>query len=157
MNEQLKTILILVGVVVIAAGSILYGALTPASSPQPSSTPQTSSTPTSSPVQKLSLPEQLAQEKTTIHGVLLKTHPAIEKDYIITREQLFEQGQWYGALLTYKGKDADNRDTLRVLMEKKDEVWTLRTTPPQPLLATKQYPDVPRAVLIDINRAVSLP
>lgn len=155
MNDQLKTVLILVGVIIIAAGSIAYGALTPGQTTQsqPSATPAPSKTPTKT----ISLADQLTQEKPTIHSVLIGTYPAITTDYDIAREQLFEKGQWYGALLTHKGTDTENRDTLRVLMEKKDGAWTLRTAPPQPLLATKQFPDVPRNVLMDINRAVSLP
>lgn len=153
MNDQVKTILILVGVVIIAAGSIAYGALT---APSENKVEQTKATPSSSP-KKVDLVKTLETERPTIHGLLLAAYPKIATDYTITREQLFEKGQWYGALLTYKGTDKDNRDTLRVLMEKKDGAWVLRTTPPQLLLATKQFPDVPRSVLQSINRAISLP
>lgn len=156
MNDQLKTALILVGVVIVAAGSIAYGALTAPreNNPQPTVTPSPTK---SQPAKKVDLVATLESEKPTIHGALLAAYPKISTDYTITREQLFDKGQWYGALLTYKGTDTDNRDTLRVLMQKKDGAWALRTTPPRMLLAAKQFPDVPRSVLQSINRAVSLP
>lgn len=154
MNDQLKTVLILVGVIVIAGGSITYGALT--ANPAEPSAPKQQSAPSQTP-KKIDLVNSLETEKPTIQGVLMAAYPKIGTDYTIVREQLFDKGQWYGALLTYKGTDLDNRDTLRVLMQKKDGAWVLRTTPPQPLLAAKQYPDVPRSVLQSINRAVSLP
>lgn len=153
MNDQLKTVLILAGVVVIAAGSIAYGALT---APNKTSAPQTQS-PASQAPKKADTVKTLEEEMPTIHSSLLAAYPLINTDYTITREQLFEKGEWYGALLTYKGTDTENRDTLRVLMQKKDGAWVLRTTPPQPLLALKQFPDVPRSVLMSINRAISLP
>lgn len=157
MNNQSRTILILVGVVIVAVGSIVYGALTagPATestSPEQHTTPTPSQTP-----KKVDLVQLLEEERPTIQGVLLAAYPKVSTDYTIIREQLFDKGQWYGALLTYNGTDSDNRDTLRVLMQKKNGVWILRTTPPQPLLAKKQFPDVPRPVLLSINRAVSLP
>lgn len=153
MNEQLKTVLLLVGVVVVAAGAIVYGALTPQTNQQVAQ-PSQSSSPTPA---KVDLVASLESERPTIHSVLVAGYPKIATDYTISREQLFDKGQWYGALLIYKGADTDNRDTLRVLMEKKDGVWTLRTTPPQMLLSTKQFPDAPRTALQSINRAVSLP
>jgi hypothetical protein len=75
----------------------------------------------------------------------------------MANKQLLGDGRWFGATLTYKGSDTANRDTLRVLLEKKDNLWTLRTTPPEPLLSTKKYPDVPKSVLQTINKPVSLP
>ena len=50
-----------------------------------------------------------------------------------------------------------NRDTLRVLMEKQAGIWKLRTTPPEPILSAQEYTDVPKSVLSDINKPVSLP
>jgi hypothetical protein len=153
MNEQLKTVLLLVGVVAVAAGAIIYGALTPQAGQQ---APQPSQSSSPAPA-KVDLAASLESERATIHGVLIAGYPKVATDYTISREELFDKGQWYGALLIYKGTDTDNRDTLRVLMEKKDGVWTLRTTPPQMLLSVKQFPDAPRSALQSINRAVSLP
>lgn len=163
MNQQLKTILILVGVVVVAAGSILYGALTPdrpVSTPKPSTTVKNPVATTPSPShnpKRVDLDALLLSERQTIQGVLYAAYPKAHDDYTLTREQLFDKGEWYGALLTYNNPKSTNRDTLRVLMEKKSNVWILRTKPPQPLLSTKEFPDAPRSVLVTINKAVSLP
>ncbi len=157
MNQQTKTILILVVVLVIAVGSIAYGALTPPPNATPA--PQASETPkaTNKPAVKVDLKEQLESERTIITNVLIGAYPKVATDYAISNEKLFEQGQWYGALLIYRGPDTANRDTLRVLMQKKDGIWALRTTPPRPLLSTKEFPDVPKSILVTLNKAISLP
>jgi hypothetical protein len=153
MNERTKSGLILAGVVIVAAGSIAYGALTAPKQPA-----EASPTPTPTPKHvKVDLGAQLTSEHATISGVLLTAYPKIATDYTVTKERLFDQGQWYGALLMYHGADQANRDTLRVLMQKKDGVWTVRTSPPRPLLSTVEFPDVPRSILVEINKAISLP
>lgn len=150
MNSRLPTPLIVLIAIIIAVGSFTYGALTAprqqtAKSPLPSATP------------KLQLPQLLAGEKPTINGILVAAYPKIATDYTIVNEQLYDQGQWYGAVLTYKGADTANRDSLRVLMQKKEGIWVLRTTPPQPILSALSYPDVPKSILQSINKPVALP
>lgn len=156
MSDNIKTALILIAVVVVAAGAITYGALTPEQKPQqekPAPTTSASKKPekTQAPV------TTLETEGATIRGVLFEAYPKAKTDYTIKNEKLYGDGLWYGAQLLYKGKDKGNRDTLRVLAQKKDGVWVLRTTPPELLLSTKKYPDAPRDALVDINRAISLP
>ena len=166
MNKQLKTIVIVFVSIVVGIGAIAYGAATapkrqPVQSPTPiatpSAAPQKTSAPTPTPKIKVDLKTQLETEQPTITSAILMAYPKIATDYVLNQGQLFEEGQWYGTTLTYKGSDTMNRDTLRVLMQKKEGVWILRTTPPQLLLSTKKYPDVPKKVLQAINKAISLP
>lgn len=150
MNSRLPTPLIVLIAIIIAVGSFTYGALTAprqqtAKSPVPSATP------------KIQLPQQLVSEKPTINGILVAAYPKIATDYTIVNEQLYDQGQWYGAVLTYKGADTANRDSLRVLLQKKEGIWVLRTTPPQPILSALSCPDVPKSILQSINKPVALP
>lgn len=160
MNKQLKVMLIVFLSIVVGIGAIAYGAATApkkqsAQSPMQSSAPTT--TPTATPSIKIDLKAQLKTEQSTITGVILAAYPKIATDYTINPGQLFENGQWYGTTLTYKGSDTMNRDTLRILLQKKEGIWLLRTTPPEPLLSAKKYPDVPKKVLQTINKAISLP
>lgn len=149
MDSRFKTPLIILVSIIIAVGSFTYGALTAPRHQEQSSTP--------SPVPKVQLTQQLAAEKQTITDVLVGAYPTVATDYTIVNEQLYDQGQWYGAVLTYHGSDTANRDSLRVLLQKKEGIWVLRTTPPQPLLSAQAYPDVPKSILQSINKAVALP
>jgi hypothetical protein len=164
-----RTILIVLATIVIGGASFAYGALsaqTPTTRQQvavstkpsvpaakPSASP--SAKPSSQPITSLS--QQLTDQLPTIQGALTAAYPKISTDYTVGRGKLYGDGNWYGTTLTYKGTDTANRDTLRVLMQKKDGVWTVRTKPPQPMLSTTEFPDVPKSALQDINKAVSLP
>lgn len=151
MNQNTK-ILLIIAAIIVGVGAFTYGALTaPQAAQQP---PSPSSTPTQ---KKVDLGEQLKKEQKTILGVLTAKYPKIKTEYVINQGKLYDQGQWYGTTLTYRGKDTMNRDTLRVLMQKKDGIWVVRTTPPAPLLSTIEYPDVPKSVLHAINEPISLP
>lgn len=150
MNSRLQTPLIVLIAVIIAVGSFTYGALT---APRH----QTEKSPAPSAAPRIQLSQQLTIEKPTINGVLVAAYPKIATDYAIINEQLYDQGKWYGAVLTYKGTDTANRDSLRVLMQKKEGIWVLRTTPPQPILSAQAYPDVPKSILQSINKPVALP
>lgn len=151
MNRDLRIFLSIIAALFIAGGALAYGAATP-TAPQasPSSTPQ----PTLS---KSQLEKRLESERSTIIGVLTAAYPKIEGDYTISKGQLFDKGQWYGTTLMYQGKDTLNRDTLRVLLQKKNGIWELRTAPPTIILSAVEYPDVPKSVLETINKPVSLP
>lgn len=160
-NQQKKTTIIVTVSVIVGVAAFTYGALTAPQSTQKQVTTiamQTSPKPlsTSKPT-KQQLQQQLTNELPTITAALTVAYPKILTDYIINKGQLFDNGQWFGTTLSYRGTDTLNRDTLRVLMQKKSGVWTLRTMPPQPILSTKQYPDVPRAILQIINQPISLP
>lgn len=103
------------------------------------------------------LDKLLDTELATISDVLVAEYPQVQNLYTINRGQLYDQGQWYGTTLTYRGDDEDNRDTLRVLMQKKNNVWVIRTKPPQLLLSQPEYSDVPKVILQHINQPAELP
>jgi hypothetical protein len=149
MNNKLKAALVIIGAIIIGVGAVAYGAAT---APRPVQQVQTVKSLT-----KAELATQLKTDQPTITGVLIANYPKVGTDYLINQGQLFNQGEWYGTTLTYKGTDSMNRDTLRVLMQKRQGVWILRTSPPQPLLSTVEFPDVPKSVLQTINKAISLP
>lgn len=78
-------------------------------------------------------------------------------DYIIQKGKLYKKGQWYGTTLQYNGVDLFNYDTLRLVMKKQDGVWQVVTNPPNIVLASKDYPDVPLDILRDINNVQNTP
>ncbi len=150
MNDNLKIPTIIAAIIVIAVASIAYGALTAA--PQPTKR-VASQTPV---ISKVDLQKQLLSEQPTITSVLLAAYPKIATDYTVNVGKLFDQGEWFGTTLTYRGSDTANRDTLRVLMQKKQGLWVLRTTPPRPLLSIVDFSDAPKSVLDAINQPISL-
>lgn len=154
MNKNLKTALVILAAIIIAGASLAYGALTAPKGNQNAIKPQ----PTKQVVlTEKQLEEKLLTELPAITTVLIAKYPLVATDYNVDQGKLYEQGKWYGTTLTYKGKDVDNRDTLRVLMQKKDGQWVLRTTPPRPLLYAKDFTDVPVKIIKAINKPVSLP
>ncbi|MDO8336608.1 MAG: hypothetical protein Q7T74_07610 [Candidatus Saccharibacteria bacterium] len=72
-------------------------------------------------------------------------------DYNIQKGKLYKKGQWYGTTLQYSGNDVFNYDTLRLVMEKKGDTWRLVTSPPNIILSSKDYPNIPVDVLRDVN------
>lgn len=147
--SKVKVIFIIVAAIIIGAEAVIYGATTAPQKAAPQSSPAA--------IPKVDLNEKLKTEESTIVSVLTANYPKITIDYIVNPGKLYDQGEWYGTTLTYKGNDSMNRDTLRVLMQKKQGIWSIRTTPPQPLLSTVEFPDVPKSVLQSINKPISLP
>ncbi len=158
----MKTFAIIIAALFICGGSLALGALTaPQSQPQTQQTqrqttpgPQSSQSPTPAP-QPSTSPLESAQ--TTVTSLLVAAYPKAGTDYTIGSAKLDDSKKWFTAVLTYKGSDTMNRDTLRVLAQKKDGEWILRTTPPEIILSAKKYRDVPEEILKSVNKPVSLP
>ena len=89
-------------------------------------------------------------EKTSIEQVLLAKYPNVKDLYTITESKLYKRGQWYGALLAYKGSGIFNTDDLRVVMKKENGTWVAPWVP-MPSLNKYAQKDVPIDVLQKIN------
>ena len=155
MSKNLKIILIVLGSLLVIGGSLAYGAMTAPSKQTQSSKVETVKQ--TKPLTKAELEQKLVTELPVVTTALTTAYPLIATTYTIEQGQLFDKGQWFGTTLTYLGTDKDNRDTLRVVMQKKDGNWILLTKPPRPLLSAKDFPNVPVSILKKINQAVSLP
>ena len=99
------------------------------------------------------LTKTFARERSAIRAALQKEYPQLKTLYTISHEAVYEKGQFYGATLTFKDRKSEQRDTLRVLMQKQDDEWQVRSTPPQPVLSAPTFTDVHPATLEAINRA----
>jgi hypothetical protein len=154
MNNRQTTILAGIAIAIVSIVVIVGIIGTP-----PASKPATDSNqqPEQSKLSSAELETLLEKELPVISVVLGAQYPTISQLYIIDRGKLYESGQWYATTLTYNGTDQDNRDTLRVIMQKKDGVWIVRTTPPKPILDQPSYPDVPKSIIQDINKPTTLP
>lgn len=98
----------------------------------------------------------LAIEQPAITTLLNERYPNISTDYTVERASLYHRGEWYGAILQYKGSDVNNRDTLRIVLQKKNGNWVIKTPMPQLLVNKRDIPDAPISMLNDINRAAPL-
>ncbi len=78
-------------------------------------------------------------------------------DYNIQKGKLYKKGQWYATTLQYDGDDMFNYDTLRLVMEKRGGVWQLVTDPPNIILGSKNYPNIPIDILRDVNNVQNTP
>ncbi len=152
------TKLLVIVTFIVAISAFAYGALT--ANVEPSTKQQDTTieteTGTPKPTQKDTETLKLSEEISAIHSLLSNKYPLTKTDYTITGEKLY-RNQYYGAILIYHGRDNMNRDSLRVLMQKSDGEWKLLSTPPTIILSAPDYPSVPKPVLSDINRSVSLP
>ena len=98
------------------------------------------------------LKEIYQEEARAIRTALRAEYPSLQRNYTVSGHAVYQKGQFYGAKLTFRDKNNDNRDTLRVLMEKKDGEWTVRSNPPVPVLSAPDFTDVQPATLEAINR-----
>lgn len=63
-------------------------------------------------------------EKPSINTAINEYNPVIAKSYHIASETLYEKGDWAIAALVFKGSASDlNRDTQKVILQKKNNVW----------------------------------
>ncbi len=158
MNKDMKTFLAIIGALLIGGGSLALGAMT---APTPQAEQQKQSASEQRAPQKSEEPRKPVAEtvESATIAVLneLKARYPKTADYAMHGARLYKDGAWFGATLTYQGADTMNRDTLRVLAQKKDGRWILRTTPPEQLLSSNKYGDAPNDVLKSINAPVSLP
>ena len=94
--------------------------------------------------------ELYSKQKTEIEKVLLQRYPEITSLYTITKGALYERGEWYGALLEYKGAAFFNRDNLRVIMQKEGNAWKVPWLP-SPSANIYNQVGAPEEVLIKVN------
>lgn len=92
----------------------------------------------------------LDEQFETIKSVLNEKYTNINQ-YVVAKGKLYKKGEWYGTTLQYNGNDEFNYDSLRLVMNKKDDKWTLVTDPPSISLSSQSYPTIPIDVLRDVN------
>ena len=98
----------------------------------------------------------LTSETPAIQRAITATFPTLEQNYTIERSALYNTGDWYGTILQYKGSDVNNRDTLRIVLQKKNGEWVVRTPQPQPLVSHLELTDAPKGMLDDLNKPAPL-
>lgn len=150
-----NTIILAIITISIIAVAIIAGVITqqPAPTPKPEPAKQQEK-----PLPKESeLKAMLLTEQPAIDQAIASAYPQLASLYIVEPGKLYHDGTWYGTTLTYVGSDEMNRDTLRLLMQKKNGTWKVRSTPPSIVLRAADYPDAPKSIIQDLNMPAPLP
>lgn len=86
-------------------------------------------------------------EKNQIQQALAKLLDT--SGYTVKDDKLYSQADWYSARLIYKD---DSKDSLRVVLRKDGDKWTLATKPSF-ILSIVDYPNIPQEVIRGANKA----
>lgn len=94
----------------------------------------------------------LQQQANDIQQAIFEKYPSMPSLYNINPGKLYKHGDWYATTLIYKDQSDDFlSDTLRLVVQKEDSAWIVVTNPPQIIVSKVVYPDIPSAVVDDIN------
>ena len=98
----------------------------------------------------LYLDSVLKSETAAITQALFTSNQKIQELYVLNPGVLYKKGQWYGTTLSYKGSNPLERDTLRVILVKKDGVWSVAAKP-SIVIAAPAHNTIPTSVLKAVN------
>ena len=77
------------------------------------------------------------ENKKAIDSAILGSNSKISTFYTIKNEAVLEKGDWAIAALVFNGAGTDlNRDTLKVVLEKKDSKWVVKC---KPMISISKY------------------
>jgi len=77
------------------------------------------------------------ENKKAIDSAILGSNSKISTFYTIKNEAVLEKGDWAIAALVFSGAGTDlNRDTLKVVLEKKDSKWVVKC---KPMISISKY------------------
>jgi hypothetical protein len=97
----------------------------------------------------------LRGETANLKKVILEKYPKIKQLYNIQPGRLYKKGDWYGTVLTYKGDSTGanlfKTDSLKIILEKQNGQWVVKTNPPNILLSKYDYPGIPEEILRSVN------
>lgn len=85
----------------------------------------------------------LATDRSAIQQALISQYPLIPTYYTINQENLYEYGNWYGAVLVPLSSQFD---TVRVIMNNKNGNWTVAAIP-QIIIGIPSNPSIPSDVI----------
>lgn len=101
------------------------------------------------------LAQQLPAQLDTINAIINQKYSAIISNYTLITGSLYGHGEWYGTTLTQKVDPSDRGDIYRVLLEKKNNIWTIIAYP-QIVLNKYNYPQVPFDILTSVNKLLGV-
>ena len=101
------------------------------------------------------LSDLIGQERSSVQAAVIAALP-LAKNYEFATEKLYQDGSWYGAVLTVKQTTEQGRtnyvDKYRLVAQKVNGTWKLMTPVPQLILSKSDYKDIPFDVLSETNK-----
>lgn len=102
------------------------------------------------------LAEMLPSQKAIVDNVITTTVPNFNNTYKLSGGKLYGQGEWYGAIIEPNISEEQARQSYNDrfgVVAKKDSkgIWRVITVPPEIILSSVKYPQIPRDLLIDLN------
>jgi hypothetical protein len=93
--------------------------------------------------------------RPAIHAAVKQAVPKVDNSYLLAPGQLYGKGEWYGSVL-YPNLSPEQRrlsyvDSYRIVVKKEGDSWKVVTVPPEIVLSTLTYPQIPKGVLISTN------
>lgn len=101
-----------------------------------------------------SLQERLITEGPSVRALIESTFPKKQTNYELSKETLYEDGTWYGVLLTPKTEYSNLYgyvDSYKLIANKVGGKWQIITRPPELVISKKKYPAVPVTIIQSIN------
>jgi hypothetical protein len=97
----------------------------------------------------------LIQEKPALQK-LMGTIPGVGTSFKTNDGKLYQDGTWYGAII-YPNVSAETLrtsyvDVFHVVAHKESGNWKIITNPPDLALSTRTYLNIPRDILVDVNK-----
>lgn len=105
------------------------------------------------------LESQLNKQRSDIRSMLYAQYEFLnpkKRLYTFLDEKLHLQGEWYTATVRELIPGRNKSDIYRLVAQKEGDKWILITTPPDLIISNVRYPDIPREVLLDLNRRQSI-
>ena len=102
------------------------------------------------------LQSQLVKEQNALAQAVTASVPAFTSKYKISSGKLYQHGDWYGALivpnLTDNQLSTQYVDNYRLVAHKENGAWKVLTLPPELIISSFKYPNVPHDILVDVNK-----
>lgn len=96
------------------------------------------------------LQELLKTESVIIKEIITNTYPELMKNYEILNMNLYNKGEWFGAIIRKKINPRDITDNYRIIMTKTDGKWKIINYP-EILLIKDNYKNVPLNIINSVN------
>jgi len=97
------------------------------------------------------LADLVGEEITAVNQLLKQTFPGTINNFTIENGTLYQKGEWYATILQQNSLPGGQQgDRYRVVLKKVDDTWQIAAGP-EIVLSAQKFPDVPFAILTDIN------
>lgn len=92
-------------------------------------------------------------EKDEIMAVINTSYKSIISKYDVLKGQLFDNDEWFGAIIKRKINSRDTTDLYRVILHKEGDTWAM-VHYPEIVITKSDFPSVPSSVIDGVNNLI---